>query len=626
MKKLITVFLLFCVISNCYSQNTYDINFPQQNRSQLCNYFERLFQQKPKEVSFSIKQEGTKLFFEMNDRKFFNQMFKSSGDGIALDAVPKSRYTCDLTELNKSQIKGILLKPVYMRQLKASIKQLDKRRFRVLAGVLPETLANEEFEFNILFLHNKNLCRYNRLFNLASYPWDILDMGMYLDSLTFSSKKIKPVNDENYVVKFKTLKFEIPFEKNKSTYLKEDIKPMYDSLRLTDFNIKTIDINAYSSIEGSVENNIKLQEERAKSIAKAMQTFQQPTIVTTLNSSENWVEFFNDISNTKYSKLKTLSKRQIKDRVIGNLANELEVFLKNHRKAIVTLSLEKKDKYKNKSTQELIQMFNRVLAMADLELAKDIQNSIFQKLKENQTSPDEINKMSVPKQQKFKRFINKNSVNKFLLNQSYLLIAYNELQQLEKIVPNDKEVKYNLAVLKFNMWRYNAQPVNENNFLKEIKALKNYGIESELIDRMMVNYHIIKAERAFRKRAYDEKDQSVEYILNYYNKFPLSDYDYLSLAQFLSYYSNLEKAVELLDEKARSVSINEDLLFYYLNLTLTNDAVIYKSEYRTIMLNAININKEKFCKLFSAINKGGVTFQLLENNYLRETYCENCTN
>ena len=142
----------------------------------------------------------------------------------------------------------------------------------------------------------------------------------------------------------------------------------------------------------------------------------------------------------------------------------------------------------------------------------------------------------------------------------------------------------------------------------------------------MVNYHIIKAERAFRKRDYDEKDQSVEYILNYYNKFPLSDYDYLSLAQFLTYYSNLEKAVDLLDEKARSVTINEDLLFYYLNLTLTNDTVIYKSEYRTIMLNAININKKRFCKLFSAINKGGVTFQLLENNYLRETYCENCTN
>lgn len=42
------------------------------------------------------------------------------------------------------------------------------------------------------------------------------------------------------------------------------------------------------------------------------------------------------------------------------------------------------------------------------------------------------------------------------------------------------------------------------------------------------------------------------------------------------------------------------------------------------MLNAININKERYCKLFNAVEKGGVKFQLLENEYLKNTYCENC--
>ena len=42
------------------------------------------------------------------------------------------------------------------------------------------------------------------------------------------------------------------------------------------------------------------------------------------------------------------------------------------------------------------------------------------------------------------------------------------------------------------------------------------------------------------------------------------------------------------------------------------------------MLNAINMNNDRFCKLFSSSLSDGVTFQLLENEYLRKTYCENC--
>ena len=44
------------------------------------------------------------------------------------------------------------------------------------------------------------------------------------------------------------------------------------------------------------------------------------------------------------------------------------------------------------------------------------------------------------------------------------------------------------------------------------------------------------------------------------------------------------------------------------------------------MLNAINMNKNRFCKLFNSIDTGGVTFQLLQDEYLNETYWENCVN
>ncbi len=129
-------------------------------------------------------------------------------------------------------------------------------------------------------------------------------------------------------------------------YAPEDIRPLYDSLRLTDFNIKKVKIRAYSSVEGTLKRNIELQEQRAESIVKALQSFQKPVIINDIESSENWVEFLNDISGTKYENLKTLSKKQVRKKIVGKLSDALELYLKNHRKAVVTLELDKKDKYK----------------------------------------------------------------------------------------------------------------------------------------------------------------------------------------------------------------------------------------------------------------------------------------
>ena len=41
-------------------------------------------------------------------------------------------------------------------------------------------------------------------------------------------------------------------------------------------------------------------------------------------------------------------------------------------------------------------------------------------------------------------------------------------------------------------------------------------------------------------------------------------------------------AVKLLEAKAKRIDINEDLLFYYLNLTLINKELTKESDYRTI--------------------------------------------
>ncbi|WP_439128165.1 hypothetical protein [Polaribacter sp.] len=613
--------LLFANKTQSQQKLGFIIPTTKTEQDQNCNYFANAFRQKPKEVRFSIVREGNKLFFSTNDKKWFSNVFKKSGDGIAIDVVSKSLYACDKV-VEKSQIKGTVLKPVFAQKLLRGFKKYrGTNSFRTYVGSVPANLNKEELEFNILFLNNKRLCRYQTIYNLESYPWDLLDMGVYLDSLTYKDKKIN-ISDK-FITKYKTLKFVIPFEKNKSEYSKEDIKPLYDSLQLTDFNIKKINIKAYSSIEGSLQRNLELQEKRASSIVKSIQTFQKPNIVTQISTSENWVEFLNDISNTKYKGLKKLPKNRIKQKIVGAVSKDLEKYLQNHRKAVITLDLEKKDKYKNMSSQQLVNTFNTLILKDDIKEALVVQNSIFDKLK-TERSPDLLTKLNVPKQLKYMTVLNKNSIFKYLLNISYAKIAFDELKKLEKLDPKNKNLKYNLVVVKFIIWRNNWEKINENDFKKEILQLKKYGISQNLIDRMLVNFHIVKAEKNMRARKYDAKDESVDFIIDTYENFKLSNYDYLSLAQFLTYYANMDEATDLLDDKVKTITIDEDLLFYYLNLTLIDDYAVSTQNYRTIMLNAVEMNKERFCRLFNSSLNKGVTFQLLKNKYLKETYCENC--
>ncbi|MFI1744940.1 hypothetical protein [Thalassobellus sediminis] len=625
--KYLLLVLFYTFISNSVSaQNTYDITFPGNDRDKKCQQCIEIFEQKPKEVRFSIKREKNDLYFQINDKNWFDLLFKNAGDGIAIDIVPKSIYDCAYETVADSQIRGFLLKPIYREELKKELKSSGDSFFRVYVGSVPEGIVSEELEYNILFLSNKNLCKYYWLYDLENYSWDLLDMGMYLDSLTYNPKEIKTSAEESYLIRNKILKFKIPFEKNKSNYSQEDIKPIYDSLRLTDFNIKAINIKAYSSVEGHLDRNIELQEQRANSIVAALQKFQKPTIKTSISSSENWVEFLNDIKETEYENLLILNKNQIKEKLVGDLSKKMEPILNNHRKAVVELELEKKDRYKSVTSDLLLKKFNEAINLEYIEEAKEIQNSIFEKLKAKEVSPDILRKMDIPKQEKFVKIFNKNSAYRYMLNERQSLIVYNELLELEKLVPENREVKYNIVVIKLKLWRHNSLEINETKLEKQINVLKSYGIHSSLISRMMVNFHIIKAENLMKSKDYVNKDKSITYINNNYDKFPFSDYDYLSLAQFFSYYANTDLSIKLLEDEARSIDINEDLLFYYLNLTIIDSGLMYDSSYRTIMFNAINMNKERYCKLFNSIEKGGVTFQLLATEYLRKTYCETCKN
>lgn len=620
--------LLALLLANCiYAQ--WDIRVPGEQGDARCNDCLRNMDNKPKEVLFGfVVDPRNEIWFAINDMRFFDALFKRSTDGIAVDVVPRDRYACGRTVPEHEGLnKGTLLEPVYLPALKSNMEQDELGVTYLKVGKLPAQFVNKPVELNLVILQDRTACYYNNFYDLRSYRWDLLNMGLFMDSLRYQDAidtTRSPIAAS--VLRRKALHFTIPFERGRTTYQARDLQPLYDSLRLTNFTIKHIDIRAYSSVDGPEATNIALQEERAKAIVAALQSFQSPTIRTTVSASENWVEFLNDISGTKYEYLGRQSKEQVKAALRDrSLLNALEPLLARHRKAVVTLELQRRTEFSDASSNELVERFERSLAEQNMEQAMRIQHEVFQRVLDHDLPTAFLERLDVPNKKEYALLLNSRAAYRHFLDPADVFATYLALQELDRLAPGNGRIKYNLCALKFRVWLLGAQAVDPVAFGKEIDRLRSYGIAENLVTRMHINRSIILAEQHMRAGDYARKDEALKYIHRNYRQVDLSDSDLLSLAQYFTSFGNHAWALEVIAPKLSRIDVDRDLLFYYLNLTLVEPELTADAQYRKVLLNAINLDRRRFCNLFRPYGKGGITFQLLDNPYLHTVYCENCT-
>jgi hypothetical protein len=602
-------------------QNLYGIKNPLKDFEKRCAKCKTVLQTLPSEVKFgTFAQEGY-IYFIITDPAWYDKFFEKSGDGIAIDIIDKNWYVCGKKNklADSWAYHGYLMKPMYLKEMNENLFQIENGSLIIKYAPIPAGLNADDLEYNLLILKDKYLCHYSNFYDLRGEKWKLLEMGLFMDTLTENNIRSKTA------LLSKEWRFEIPFEKNKSEYAQADVKPIYDSLLHNDYFIKSITIKAYSSVEGAEENNIKLQEKRAQSIVKALQAYQIETIYATIHASENWVEFLEDISDSKYSYLKTLSKTEIKAKLENKqLSTELEPYLRKHRKAILHIELEKKVKYIEEDTAKLHKIFDEMVTKKNIKEAIEIQQIIFSKVRENKLPHNFIKQLEIPEKTEFGMLLNNTAVFNYRQADSDLFSTINQFNKLLELMPGNNRLRYNLCVLQLQSWIVGESAVDPVKLKTEIINLEKAGIDPVLIKRMLINYHIILSEYQMKERNYLEKDKTLRFIYNNYSSLNLSDKDALSLSQYFVAYHKYDWAEKLLLKYAIKIDVEEDLLFYYINLTIAQPKTTASKSYRAIMLNAINLNSERFCAIFKPFGKGGISFQLLDNDYLKKTYCENC--
>lgn len=139
--------------------------------------------------------------------------------------------------------------------------------------------------------------------------------------------------------------FEIYFEKNSAEAKPESVQRVIDFLRENNYSILHAMIEGYSSVEGTEEGNLRLQQKRAQILLKALRKHNtEPIVSDTLVVRHGYDLFRKAIRETPYFGLDSLSNDSLRQllNTKAQLLEEVEPYLRQHRKASLKLVLAKK--------------------------------------------------------------------------------------------------------------------------------------------------------------------------------------------------------------------------------------------------------------------------------------------
>jgi uncharacterized protein YutD len=606
---------------NAQNEPIYSIKDPGEDKSRKCkDYFETMANMPP-EVQYSVREHEGIIYLLFNSREHLYQIFDHKGDGFAIDIIRRSQYRCDGPNeyANSWAYKGRLMPPIYKEAFEG-LAQVDKNNITVIRyGQLPPDIDPKTVEYNLLIVQKNWLCDSRYFYQIDYDTWSLLESGLYRDSLSNeTTMKFGQVN--------KTVNFTVPFEKDRVVFDQESVKPIYDTLNLTDYYIKSIDIEAFSSVEGPLDRNIRLQEGRAQSIVDALKSYQNESISSEIRAQENWTEFYKDIEGTEFASMGKMKKAEVKAQLAGNdkLLNKLEPILSHHRKAEISIDLEKRIAPEKSSPEILKSLFAQSLKQENLSEALYLQQVIFDRIGKKEIPEDFTGQLTIPASDKYLSLLNNQAL--FITDQypDNLNKGIESYEQLLALLPGNQKLTYNLTVLKMQQWAADEQFTSRDEILDLINQLKRSRLDADLMRTLEINYSIVLTKYLNAERDYAGKNRALRTIYNTYRREPLGDNDLLRLAKYMAYYSRFDWAYTLLRDRAIDEEASTDLIFYYLNLTIADGRKTRRPDYQGVLSRAIERDKERFCKLFGVKSQGGITFQLLDDTNLKSRFCQVC--
>lgn len=330
-----------------------------------------------------------KIYLNYNNLRYLKKLLVRPKDGFAIDVVQFAQYEKDNYNIldNNLQSKGIMQKPIYRDNIfsknlikfdKTAKKKAIVNKLKLLVGTLPSGIKGD-YELNLIVVSEGRVCKTilrSWVSNGEQSSSTPLDMIVIPEAESSKVPAFEPRSETSI------LNFIIPFEKGKSEFKQEDVKPFVDAMQEPDFNIEGLYIYAYSSIEGDSLGNSKLQRKRGESITSVLQLMQKTKLKPIIMTNDSWALFQMEMEDGKYDYLTKMTKHQAIKAINSKLSlqKELEPTLAKQRFAQIVMDVT----YDISGTKEekfAYLKFNQAVRQENYKLAYKIMDFIYLKVK-----------------------------------------------------------------------------------------------------------------------------------------------------------------------------------------------------------------------------------------------------
>jgi uncharacterized protein YkwD len=595
------------LIDGQLSSNGFEIKTEEENEAVDC--FDLMNHKKNIAVNIgnAISIEGNSVFLYYHDKRVVEELIEAETDGIAVDILQRDQFECKTkNQLDVSEIyDGVLLKPVYKKELFSNNTAKGEHRLITKIGEIPAHLVGKDIQISMILIKNGVKCDYNYPITISRKDYDLLPFPPNLKKaeIDFIEEGIVGMQDAY-------------FQFNRDEINTKIVPSLY-----TTNGIHSIDIMSYSSVEGNKKSNTILHKERALFIKNfLLSKIDNKEIKINSKAKENWALCNFQLEQFGLDSLMETNKETIRKYINKNTNKEWREALKKQR-----------------VSKARIFYIGKLTSSDELFLEMNILTGIKNK------NYKLVNRALYELYQKDKKigfFKNGEWLQEFLIQPE--LVENTSAILLKDINEYDTE----MIVLYVRNWLKKAEELSKEaieNILNLYaittdKMLSYWDIESEKIARIMhpdktallleryddanethpllLNFHIATINYYSHTRDRAKLIGAFNFITQYYRNKILTIKDKVKLALFFNRWSSYTLSYELLIGDLKKETISKEGAFI-----LAQNAIVTNADKKIVQLlmnKAYTFDPKKWCSWIKE------DFQLLRNKNVKSIYCKKC--
>lgn len=557
-----------------------------------------------------ISWDNDTIRYAYHNRQLFQQIISGELDGFAIDLVSRDQFLCGAPScLDMSPVyDGILLKPVYSRELLQLNSAKSPYRIITVAGIPPEGYYGDEFSPTLLILKNNKI--YKRVFPVyaPSAPYELRPFAPHLHKGNIAMKNSGVVQT-----------YSVYYDFSRGIPSAESLQELPEP----EGEIYSVQIQSFTSIDGSEESNRKLHNQRAEFIRQHVQKeLKTDAARFKTEAKENWDEMIFQFHRRSYENLAALPHDSIRYMANNRINDDIPWDSLLHEQRRSAAHIHYWGKWSPENDLDPLPAMNLrtaavtkdpALANAALYEIYPIDTELFLVLSEPIVQEFA---MTEPRcVENFSAVLSKNYW--YLLPFSTRFIHY-WLQHTDQL---NNQARINLLHLYtlvgselLTVWDLEAERLSNVIHPHKINPL----LPPQLSDELMLNLQITYVYYFGQINDYPEIEKAFNYIEPYFRERVLSPQDENDLALFYNDWTRYDLSIELLNKSRKDRRLNQDGLFILMMTACLADGLKDNNEYLQVHQAAIKSNRVMWCEYINTY------FQLLRNDSIKELFCTQC--